>query len=330
MRIAWFVHGRGKGHSVRTLAALPSFDAHDVALFGGGEARVMLAHEPRFTPVEAVVPGASVIVRFPRRLRADLARLESFAPDVVISDGDGPSVFAARTLGVPAIAMSHGLIFGHTALPDGLPRLAILRERINAASASLPASRRIAVHFAALSPTTPGTIVARPDPRPGLARRANDGHLVAYFRDGGGEAWLAHAAAHGHRVRCFGRVRSPIEGVEVHPASVEGFARALESARGVIATAGNHLPAECGELGIPLLALHARGDTEQKMNAHLVVHAGLGESGRIDVVDPAVFARYVSRLGDTVSARRAPPLALPTVTEALVSSLEALRRARSR
>lgn len=321
MRIAWFVHGRGKGHSVRTLAALPAFADHEIHLFGGGEAARALRGRPELNVIEPCLPGPSVLRQFPRRVRADLARLAPLRPDVLVSDGDGPSVHAARLLRIPVIAMSHGLVFGHACLPRGLPKRALVRERVNAASASWCASRRIAVHFAPLAARTAGTLVARPDPRPGLTKRASDGSIVSYFRDEGGEAWLALAARTGRPVLHFGTLSREIPGVITRAPSVEGFAHALERAAGVIATAGNHLPAECAELGIPMLALHAARDAEQRMNGLLVEHAGLGVRGVLEAPSLAAFARYAALLGVPRGAASGASL---TVTEALRASLGGL------
>lgn len=331
MRIAWFVHGRGKGHAIRARAALPRLEGRDVHVFGGGEARVLLGDVPGFTPITPSLPGPSVLRVFPRRVREDLDRLRALRPDLLVSDGDGPSVHAARLLGVPAIAMSHGLVFGHAHLPKGLPRVAILRERLNAASASWPVQRRIAVHFAPLVARTPGTIVARPDLREDLVRKPSDGALVAYFRDGGGEGWLSRLAARGHRVRLFGSLTRAIPGVEIEAPSIAGFAAALERAAGVVATAGNHLPAECAMLGVPILALHARADAEQAMNARLVEHARLGVAGVLDAPDDAAIVRYEDALrSGAAGPDRTRVRAMPTVSEALASSLDAALAARPR
>ncbi|MEZ4252984.1 MAG: glycosyltransferase family protein [Polyangiales bacterium] len=331
-RVAYFVHGRGRGHASRARAVLPRLraDGHDVQVLTGGQALELLGDEPTLRAIRACVPGPGLARVWTARLAHDLGVLASMRPDVVVSDGDGPSIHAALALRLPRLAVGHGLLFGHTTLPSSLPRTARWREAVNAASSSWPAARRVVVHFAPAEARTLGTVVARPDLAPNLAHTGEGRFVLAYFRDGNGERWLRALVARGHRVVAFGRESMP-DGVERRDPSHAAFAEALTRCTAVVGSAGNHLPAECALLGVPMLALHREGDPEHAMNAALVAHAGIGLAGAIEAptapllealerfrVAPRVMAREMSTASEAVAAevmravsardsRRAPP-----------------------
>lgn len=297
-RIAYFVHGRGKGHAVRSRAVIkPLRTRHEVRSLCAGKAWDTLEDLNDAEPILACIPGKDMLRTFTLRLRGDRVRLRRWAPDLVVSDGDGPSVNAARSLGIPVVAVGHGLIFRHTRLGTALPLAKRAREIVNAASSSWPASRRVAVHFAPVQPRTFGTYVARPDLRPEIELDLKrEGFLLAYFRDGNGVGALEQLARRGHRVMLFGERAAVLRGVEVHPYDERSFADALGRCRAVVGSAGNHLPAECAMLGIPMLALHRDGDPEHEMNARLVEAAGIGVGGTFNEVTPVLIRRFEAEL----------------------------------
>lgn len=325
-RVAYFVHGRGRGHASRARAVLPRLlaEGHDLHVFAGGQALDLLAdHGAR--EIRACVPGPGLARAWLARLRHDVGLLAELAPDLVVSDGDGPSIHAALTLGLPRLAVGHGLLFRHAELPGDLSKLARARETLNAASSSWPAARRVVVHFAPVRARTQGTVIARPELRDGLVRARDEGFVLAYFRDGDGQRWLRALVARGHRVLCFGSRDVP-RGVERHDADPVAFADALSRCSAVVGSAGNHLPAECGLLGVPMLALHGRRDPEQAMNARLIAHAGIGVAGALDgPVERALRALEVFAPSPRVAAAVA---AMPSASDAIAAEVARLTAAR--
>ena len=253
----------------------------------------MLEDLPETEPVLGCAPGPSMLPSFLIRTAQDLRQLKSWGPDLLVSDGDGPSIHAARALGVPSVAVGHGLIFKHTELDTRLPLQKHWREVANAMSSSWPAQRRVAVHFAPVPPRTEGTVVARPD-LPDTLRRSTrrEDFLLAYFRDDNGSELMSRLIRRGHRVVCFGRPKQAPSGVEVHAPSVHAFGDALGRCKAVVGSSGNHLSAECALLGLPLLALHRRGDGEQEMNARLVQSAGIGIGSTIEDTSDELLQRF--------------------------------------
>ena len=326
IRIAYFVHGRGKGHAIRTRAVLGGLPkSAEVRLFCAGEAWAVLSDVPCAEPLLPCMPGRGMIRSFRFRFRGDRERLRRWSPDLVLSDGDGPSVNAARSLGIPVVSVGHGLIFHHTYLNSALPLRKHVREVLNVASSSWPAARRVAVHFAPVRPRTPGTYVARPDLRAEIpSTSTREDFLLAYFRDGNGTVALEQLTRRGHRVMLFGEPRKVPQGVELHPSNVQAFADALGRCRAVVGSAGNHLPAECAMLGIPMLALHREDDGEHEMNAHLVEAAGIGIGASFDQCTPELVQRFEAELDKPRDELAARTRAMRPASEVVPRAIEEL------
>ncbi len=314
--VAHFVHGRGRGHAARarTIAAELARRGHRVVLFAGEQALDLLRTGGPFelVPVESVMPGPSVVLRLPRRLRGDLGRLRALRPALVISDGDAPSVRAARRLEIPVLSVGHDQVFLRCRLPPGLPRLRVAHERLVAGLTSAGADRSVAVHFLPIDVAKAHARVvrvARPDrPESLQGPQSDDGSIVAYLRDGAGVPILNAAAAAGRRVRLFASSGSlaavaglAAAGVELLPFDRDPFHQALRECSAVIATAGSNLLAESVLLNKPMLALHRPGDHEQRINALLAEAAGVAMGAVIGGEDPgdrvADFLRQVSTGG---------------------------------
>jgi len=332
IRVAYFVHGRGKGHGIRTQAVARRLQGgYDVRWFCAGEAWALLNDVHGAEPIGACMPGKGMLASFAQRFRRDRECLQDWFPDLLVSDGDGPSVSAAKSLGIPVLAVGHGLIFQHTHLDVALPWRKWVREVVNASSSSWPASRRVAVHFAPGRPRTRGTDIARPDLRSSIqSGSTREDFILAYFRDDNGSLAVADLARRGHRVRLFGRPQAIPRGVEAHAPDVQAFGKALGRCRGVIGSAGNHLPAECAMLGIPMLALHRRGDAEHEMNARLVEAAGIGIGAAMDRCTPDVIRRFEAELDKPRDELAARTRAMPPVSEVVPRVIDELGSAAQR
>jgi hypothetical protein len=190
---------------------------------------------------------------------------------------------AGRVLGLPTVAIGHGLVFGHAKL-DKLPVWPRAREALNAASSSYLAHRRVGVHFLPAASRDEATIIARPDFPSGFEAAPAEDWALAYFRDDNGLGLLDALSGHWERlgvkrVRCFGAspapgLRAP-EGVEFMPMDPTLFHELLPGARAVVGSAGSNLIAECVHLGKPLLCQYSAKDAEQAMNARLAEDAGV-------------------------------------------------------
>lgn len=324
MRIAYFVHGNGRGHAMRARSLVLALRArgHDVRLHSGGDALAML-REIGSVEIDTFAPGPRLVRRFAARFNADRRLLRELQPDVVITDGDAPSLHAAALSRIPSIAIGHGLLFAHCRLPIALPLQARVHAALNAASASWVANRIIVVHFGELQPFDPRTVIARPDPRPDLFEgdgRRGDALLV-YAGQADLSAYVRELHQRGHRLQVFGRAEHLPEGVRVEPSDVERFAEALRCCRGVVATAGSNLIGESIALGRPMLLLPPAHMTEQELNARLAEREGFAIAASAEELDIPAIKRFEALL-----VRGVPPFqpGTPIVTEALLRCIAEL------
>ena len=323
MRIAYFVHGRGRGHASRTRAivrALREQDGHHVKVFAGGDALDLLGSDPDLVEAPPVMPGSGVVGQTRARLREDRPALRLLSPELIVSDGDMPGLLHARRLGIPSVAVGHDLVFSHCRLPPGLPTGALVRQRINAAHLQF-ADHGVAVHFLPITPSAAGVRCARPtvaQPSPTCRREE---HIVAYFRDPNAGEVLEALARTGRSVLAFGYRGAVPRGVTRCPFDAASFRRALASCHSVVGSAGSNLLAECIQLGRPILALHAPRDAEQRMNAAMLTHSGAGHGMRIDRADPDQVRRFLRHVDDGLF-RTVDLSALRTTVEAMRETVE--------
>lgn len=306
---------------MRALSLVPALRAqgHDVHLYAGGDAIALLG-DLTCVEVDPFVPGPRLARRFAARFLPDRHRLSALRPDVLIADGDSPSLHAAASVGVPSIAIGHGLILAHCRLPIALPFHVRVREALSAASASWLAHRVIVVHWGVLESFDPRAVVARPDPRPELFEgdTLHSDAIVVYGGQADLSAYVRELHTRGHRLVVFGSAASAPEGVVAEPPDVARFAASLRGCRGAVGTAGSNLITEVGALGRPLLAIAPRHMTEQQVNARLAERDGFAIAGAADEVDVPAIQCFEELL-----ARGVPRIepSTPTVTEALLACL---------
>jgi hypothetical protein len=323
-RIDIYVHGRGRGHATRCAAIATRLrrDGHELRAFAGPDALAILRDLVPTRPIESL-PARVRAVTLPRlagRVGRACAEIVQQRAQIVVSDGDLPALVAARLCGVPGVAVGHGLVFAGCERPRELPRLPWWREAVKARASSSGARRRIAVTFAPLRVRAADVVLARASV-PELARDARGHDVVAYFRDGITADMLAAIRAAAPDARVFAPHGPGTLGIDRAQ-----FLAALARARAVIASAGSQLIAECVAWDLPLLAVHAADDDEQRLNAHMLARAGLGvalERGRLDA------AAIRSFLADFHLAERTPwraPEAADAVARACADLLAERRR----
>ena len=167
------------------------------------------------------------------RVSSERLALARDTTEVVVSDGDMPSVLAARLLGCPSIAIGHGIVFSHGRPPAGVSAHLWRREARKARLASWGSTRQVAVNFMPIEAAEETVTIARPEVRSELRRAEPDGTVLAYFRDDNGEAVLRALVSAGERPLLFSDAPCAIEGVEVRPRDPKAFTAALCGARAV-------------------------------------------------------------------------------------------------
>lgn len=322
-KIGYYVHGRGRGHASRALPILGALRERgdELRIYGGGQAADLLGALPEHRLVRPIHRGLAGVIELPRRLAKEIVEQAGFRPDAIVSDGDVPSLLAARALGIPAVALGHDLVFSRCRLPEGLPRLRVLACR-RTTWASSRARRAVAVHFLPIEPETPGTLVARPERRLAPARAGEPGAVVCYFSECDARRVLELVARAGRRVVAFGDPGLDVPGVEARPFDPGAFLAHLEGASAVVTTAGSNVLAECVLAGKPVLALYDDRHNEQTLNALLAERAGVAVASSLAALSPAVVARFFDRCRAADFARIDLERALPSAPSAVLALLD--------
>jgi uncharacterized protein (TIGR00661 family) len=327
MRIAYGVHGYGRGHATRALAVLDALAVrHEVKVFAGGDARDLLGTRFPVTPVPCLglaykhgrrdtwltlksnLPKLLDLVRSGPGVAAVAAAMRDFAPDVVICDAEPWTNAAAQRLGIPRIGFDHFGVLVHceVALPLGdwlesfIDRVAyrwLMRwpERVLVSSFFRARPRRPSVKL--VGPLL-GALVRRLQPSRGE-------HLLVYFNQGSSQLtprMLDELAALGNEVRLYGLGREGRQGpLTFRPPLREGFLEDLASCRAVLSTAGNQLMGEAMAYAKPVLVV-PESTVEQRLNAREIVRMGIGESLSAAELDRAAISRFLAR-ADAYGAR---------------------------
>jgi UDP-N-acetylglucosamine--N-acetylmuramyl-(pentapeptide) pyrophosphoryl-undecaprenol N-acetylglucosamine transferase len=327
-RIAYYVHDRGRGHATRSLPIIRALvgEGHAVHVCAGDAVSSLMDDDAwGLTRIKGLRPGLLSLVRLATRTREDEVFLGGLKPDVLVSDGDAPSLQAARRLGIKTVAVGHGLVFSHCKLPPGLPRLSVLLEKANTLPASWGADRVVAVHFMPIEGTKSHVHAAGPDWSEGLdGEVTNEPFILSYFRDGNGGQVLRQACGEGLQVRCYGELRDPPAGVTVLPPSREAFLADLRACSGVIASAGSNLISECMYVGKPMLAMYRKTEREPRMNALLLEEAELGVAAAFQGDLPAGVARFIGMMNRESHRGREVVTALPPASRVLTQIVREL------
>jgi uncharacterized protein (TIGR00661 family) len=327
MRIAYGVHGYGRGHATRALAVLDALAArHELKLFAGGDAHELLG--VRF-PVTRV-PCLGLAYKGGQRdtwltLQSNLRRLldlvrggpglqevacsmRQFAPDVVICDAEPWTNAAAQKLGIPRIGFDHFGVLVHceVALPLG-DWIESLLDRVAYRWLMRWPERVLVSSFFQARPRRPSVKLVGPllGPQVRLFQPSLGQHLLVYFNQGSSQLtprMLDELASLGHEVRLYGLGRTDSRGPLSFRAPVrEAFLADLASCRAVLSTAGNQLMGEAMAYAKPVLVV-PESTVEQRLNAREIVRMGIGESLPAAQLDRGSIQRFLAR-ADAYAAR---------------------------
>jgi uncharacterized protein (TIGR00661 family) len=320
MRIAYGVHGYGRGHATRALSVLQSLsERHEIRLFAGGDAYDTLQ---AYHPVQRVpclsfayergrrshwqtlrknLPALSDLLRGGSGVRAVLDALSSFQPDVVVCDAEPWTRFAARRLGVPSIGFDHFGILVHCRVALPLRDwLASCVDRTLYRWLTGACERVLVSSFFGAPPRRAGVQVVGPLLGDQVSRltAVQGEHLLAYFNQGLSQLSLPvldALASLGREVRLYGLGREGSLGqLRFRPPHREAFLQDLASCRAVLSTAGNQLMGEAMACAKPLLVV-PEATVEQRLNAREIVKLGIGESVDWSQLTPTAIGAFLDR-----------------------------------
>ena len=332
MRIAYGVHGYGRGHSSRALAVLPALAGrHELLVLAGDDAYEALHREYRVVPIPvlryALAPGGrrsgwrTIARAIPHMADLKLAgpalrgvcdALADFRPDVVVSDSDPWTHHAARRLKLPRISFDHFGVLVYCDWPMSAAQRAVCRMEGFSYHRLMggPADRIVIVSFYAPPARREGVCVVGPVLREAVrARGPSCGEYLLVYFSNGPYHFTPPVERALHAVDCpvvvYGVGREGADGnVQYRPPSNVEFVEDLAGAKAVFATAGNQLISEALYFRKPLLLL-PEDSLEQRLNAAAIERMGVGMQTRRDRVSAEQLRGLVA--GREGFAARMPP-----------------------
>lgn len=274
IHILYGVQATGNGHISRARQMAPWLAARGARvtwLFSGrnreslGDMDVFgdFAWRPGFTFVTSagrIERAATIRSAAPLRFLRDIKALRPQDYDLVVTDYEPLTAWAARLRGVHSVGIGHQYAFHHD-IPG-------VRDAVGSAllAGFAPASRPIGLHWHHFeAPLFPPIIDT------GLERVANGNDLTLVylpFEDTKRVvALLKTLAPYRFVVYAPGAAEERHDNVEVRPTDVQGFRQTLQLCTRVICNAGFELVSECLHLGIPVLVRPLTGQVEQLSNA---------------------------------------------------------------
>jgi len=296
-RIVYGVMGDSLGHVLRSKAMADTLPRHEFLFIGGGTVPVLerAGYRVAYVPVLGTAIGpdrvrlratvSSALKLFPalsREIGRVARMMEKFQPDLVVTDYEFFSQWAARKVGLPCISIDshHMLTLCNYELPPGhhvsrLMTLTLMRFLFSAASSYLVTT------FHAAQPKDPRmTEVLPPILRAEVERhRPSQGeHGVVYLR-GGLPKGIAQALARMSRPYIvYGLGAKPPEGnLSFKPFSESEFLSDLASSAYYICNGGHTALSEALFYGKPVLCRPVDLFYEQTVNCFLLSSAGYGE-----------------------------------------------------
>lgn len=291
MRILYGIQGTGNGHISRARGLLPGLQTvADVDLLVSGTDTELSLPGPikyryhglgyRFGRRGGIDVPRSIREFRPLQLMEDMNRLPVESYDLVISDFEPISAWAARRAGVPSLAMSHQAAF----LSERVPRPA---RRSRWAEGLLrhyaPTDTAVGFHFQRYDEFILPPVIRQEirDARPVRTDQVtiylpawDEKHLIPVLNTFPTIEWVIFSK----RVRHTSRYGN----VQVRPVHGRAYVDSLVRSRGLICGAGFEAPSEAICLKKELMVVPMRGQYEQACNAESLRLLGGSVVSRLD------------------------------------------------
>lgn len=238
------------------------------------------------------------------RLIQDIRKLETQHYDLVISDFEPVTAWAAKLRKTPVLTIGHQYAFDHKIPLAGDSMVTRFIMKI-----FTPAQTRVGLHWHHFDSDILPPIV---DP---LLERAQTGtpHTLIYlpFENQQRVTEILNTFKDHAFIQYSPDLNDSQQGnVQLRKTCLDGFKRDLCSANGVISNAGFELISECLYLGIPVLAKPLHGQMEQLSNAKAL--SDLGYATTMDTLNPSVIGLWLN------AKQEITPFAYPNVAKELV------------
>ncbi|HEY9033799.1 MAG TPA: MJ1255/VC2487 family glycosyltransferase [Pseudomonadales bacterium] len=277
MRILYGIQGTGNGHLARARALAPALQRAGIDcdfVFSGrrredffnmesfGEDFRCFAGLTFATGRGRLQTGKTLVQNNLARFLNDVRRLALDDYDLVLSDFEPVTAWAARLRGKPSLGISHQCAFDYPVpkVPGYLSARLVMKS-------FAPTRYRIGLHWHHFGQPVLPPLIERQHAAPVV-----DNKIVVYmgFERLDDIVRLLQLFSHWQFVIYSKDVPAPqqIGHLRLEPLSHEGFHRDLADCAGVISNAGFELASECLQLGKKLLVKPLHGQYEQLCNAH--------------------------------------------------------------
>lgn len=319
-RILYGIHGTGHGHAMRGLILARAMPWHEFLFVANDDAPKVLEPEFRverlpnlgtvFKNYRVDLP-ATIRRAFPilcnrkKHLRRALTLIESFKPDVCMTDLEYFVPAAARMSGLPCLTLDHQHVITccRHDLPAGMKWDAIV-QGLTPRWLFQPTEANIIISFYA-PPVLPqfNAIVAAPILRDATIRlQAHDaGHILVYQSNSTDSRLIDFLrTATGRTAHVFGyrEMEGRNGNVIFHKRSEDEFMRLLAGCTYVIQGGSHTLMSEALYLGKPILSLPLQAMVEQRFNALYLERLAYGVQARMDELDGAFLDNFESRIAE--------------------------------
>lgn len=320
MKLFYGVQGTGNGHISRARAMSNHLQAKSVDtqyLFSGRrrehyfdmdpfgdwlckDGLSFVTHKGRVKPLQTL--RRNNLWRFYR----DVISLDLRAYDLVVSDFEPITAWAARRQGIPCITLGHQYAFNHAIPTEGGSSISRSIMKIFA-----PGRESLGLHWHHFEqPILPPIIDVKQRPL-----TLKDDQVLVYLGFESPEQVIPLLQQFPQqRFVYYGEfpAMTTHNNVTLQPLSVKGFKRDLAQSKGVICNAGFELASEALHLGKRLLVKPLHGQMEQLSNALALETLGLGQ--RMDTL-------CAKAIGNWLQQSSAPECHYPDVAEAVVNWL---------
>jgi len=324
LRIAYGVHGYGRGHATRAQAVLPKLmQHHKLLVFAGGDAFEALSPQypvlriptltyaygknKKFSARLTVQQNASTVLDFMlagRILHGVMQALKDFGADIVVSDSEAFTHRAAARLRIPRISFDHfGLLVYCKPDMSAQDRVICWGNALAYRSMFGTPDRAVVTSFFEAPPRRDGICVVGPVIREEVRQvePSRGNYLLAYFSKAEHEytPLIENALTKADcPVRVYGPPpRSPYKNLEFKPVRNLPFIEDLAGCRAVIGTTGNQLLGEVIYFGKPMLGIPIQC-LEQRLNADQLGRLGIGMSADRNEITPALIDDFLAREDD--------------------------------
>jgi uncharacterized protein (TIGR00661 family) len=323
MKVLYAIQGTGNGHVSRAIEVIPHLKKMaEVDIFlSGKNSNLQLPFEVKYCSkglsFEYNNQGGlsylkSIMALRPSRIMKEIRDFPAEEYDLIISDFECISAYAARRKGVPVMAFSHqvALLSEFAPKPAGLN---IMGEII--LDLYSPAKYAVGLHFKEYDDYI-FTPIIRQDIRK-LNPTKNDYYTVYLPACGDDQLLKLLTQIPDTRWEVFSRSCKTIRierNITIRPIQNEAFINSLENCTGILTGAGFETPSEALFLNKKVFAIPIKGQYEQLCNAAALESLGVSVAYRFDDT-------LITKIRQWIIEDSTIPVHFPDITEQLIEQM---------